>query len=144
MVVQNGTRSNGIHHTPTYPSCPSDYEAVTPADTAPRPEPRWCTQFPTYTHNVSWVDTDSKQHSLTIRGDDLDELLATLTAVKRTIRASRAKAESQDTPATPQQPDVMRCHIHNAPMPRRWSRRTSGHYFSHALPDGSFCYGRPK
>jgi hypothetical protein len=117
------------------------------------PKSDWRQQWPEFTHNVSWVDTDSKQHSLTIRTDDLDELLATLTTVKNVIRASKAKAtssgaasegQSQVTPATPQQPDTLHCSIHNIDMPRRWSRRTNGHYFAHATPDGGFCYGKRK
>src|SRR5688500_1644295 len=96
-MLANGTHhSNGMHITPNYPACPSDYEPA-PIDVSPRkPQLGWRSQFPTYTHNVSWADTDSKQHSLTIRGDDLDELLMTLTAIKQCIRASKTKhAESQ-------------------------------------------------
>jgi hypothetical protein len=142
MVANGVHHSNGVHHTPTYPSCPSDYEAVTPADTAPRPEPRWRAQFPQYTHNVSWLDSDNKQHSLTVRTDDLDELLSILTAVKRAIRASKAKSHGVTQEEQPE--DTLRCEIHNATMIRRWSRRTNGTYFSHRMQDGSLCYGRPK
>jgi len=148
MLMENGIHSNGIHHHAlTYPACPIDYEAMAPADTKARPEPQWRDQFPTFTHNVSWVDTDSKQHSLTIRGDDLDEMLATLAAVKHCIRASKAQAAEKalqaETPAE-SQPDVQHCAVHGVDMPRRWSKRTNGHYFGHKLVDGSFCYGRAR
>ena len=146
-MLTNGTHhSNGIHITPPYPACPSDYESV--AADRWKPEPGWHNQFPTYTHNVSWVDSDSKQHSLTIRGDDLDELLMTLTAIKQCIRASKAKhTESQPgeqalAQQAESQPDVIPCRIHSVDMPRRWSKRTNGHYFGHKLATGNFCYGR--
>ena len=147
-MLANGTHhSNDIQTTTAYPACPSDYEAVA-IDVTPRAG--WHDQFPQFTHNVSWMDTDSKQHSLTIRCDDLDELLATLTAVKQTIRASKAKhTESQPGEQVPaqqaeSQPDVLPCHIHGVNMPRRWSKRTNGHYFAHKLATGDFCYGKAK
>ena len=145
MLEQNVIHSNGHLNgvaTPTYPECPSDYEAVPHADA---PKPGWRNQFPQYTHNVSWQDSDSKQHSLTIRTDDIHELFGVLKGLKNTIRASKAKAaESQPQADAPAQPDTQHCHIHGVDMPRRWSKRTNGHYFAHKLPDGGFCYGRAR
>ena len=150
MITEFGHMSNGNGHV-TYPPCESDYEPRPVIDVTPRPAvPGWRSQWPEYTHNVSWVDSDSKQHSLTIRTDDLDELLATLTTLKHVIRASKAKAaEGQpqaETPAATPAPaeDTQRCVIHNVDMPRRWSKRTQGHYFGHKCADGSFCYGRTR
>src|SRR5687768_7187688 len=95
MVATNGINSNGygVHIAPVYPPCESDYEPRPAIDAISKPTaPGWRSQWPEYTHNVSWVDSDSKQHSLTIRTDNLDELLQTLTAIKHVIRASKAKA----------------------------------------------------
>jgi hypothetical protein len=147
MLTQNGIHSNGTAFTP----CVSDYEPRPQEGTAP--QPKWRDQFPMFTHNVSWVDTDSKQHSLTIRTDDADELFGILKAVKHIVRASKEKAaettlhatqEPQEEVSAETQPDVMRCAIHGVDMPRRWSKRTNGHYFAHRLPNGDFCYGKVK
>ena len=150
MLEQNGIHSNGHLNgvaTPAYPECPSDYEAAPAPEPQPAPLPGWRNQFPQYTHNVSWLDSDQKQHSLTIRTDDIHELFGVLKGLKNTIRASKAKAaESQPQAEAPaeQQPDVQRCAIHGEDMPRRWSKRTQGHYFAHKLGDGSFCYGKAR
>jgi hypothetical protein len=145
MLTTNGIHSNGngVHTTSSYPACSSDYEPA-PIDATPKPAvPGWRSQWPEFTHNVSWVDSDSKQHSLTIRTDDLDELLQTLTAIKHVIRASKQRvAECQ--PQGEQPTDAQRCEIHGVDMPRRWSKRTQGHYFGHKLADGGFCYGKAR
>ena len=91
MLHEATIHSNGISHAPIYPPCPSDYEPRLIDDTPKPVMPAWRSQWPEYTHNISWVDSDGKQHSLTIRTDDLDELLQTLTAVKHVIRASKHK-----------------------------------------------------
>jgi hypothetical protein len=145
-MLTNGTaHHNGIHLTSGYLPCASDYEPRPAIDVTPKPAvPGWRSRWPEYTHNVSWVDSDSKQHSLTIRTDDLDELLATLTAIKNVIRASKAKTAETTAQPAESQPDVQHCHLHGVDMPRRWSKRTNGHYFGHKLPDGCFCYGRAK
>jgi hypothetical protein len=152
MLTQNGTHLNGNGHVRML-HCESDYEPR-PIDVTPKtPQPKWRDSWPEYTHNVNWLDSDSKQHSLTIRTDSIDELLATLTAIKHVIRASKAKTAEGSTAkplhSDPQGPaadcpDVQRCAIHGTNMPRRWSKRTNGHYFGHKLSDGSFCYGRAK
>ena len=157
MVAVNGTNHNGymngINGNSRMLHCESDYEERPVIDITPsKPAPGWRSQWPEYTHNVTWLDSDSKQHSLTIRTDDLDELLATLTTIKNVIRASKAAADGQQ-PAAASQPqastpapaeDTQRCEIHGVDMPRRWSKRTQGHYFGHQCADGSFCYGRAK
>jgi hypothetical protein len=145
MVATNSTHSNGngVHITSSYPACPSDYEPR-PIDATPKLAiPGWRSQWPEYTHNVTWADSDSKQHSLTIRTDDLDELLQTLTAIKHVIRASKQQAAPAASPSE-QPADTQRCEIHGVDMPRRWSKRTNGHYFGHKLSDGGFCYGKAR
>ena len=80
---------------------------------------------------------------MTIKTDDVDELFGIQKAVKHIVRQSKQKAEEtspQAETAAETQPDAQRCDIHNVDMPRRWSKRTGGHYFAHKLADGSFCY----
>jgi hypothetical protein len=126
MLTENGIYSNGVH---------------TPAVSLP-PKSDWGQQWPQFTHNVGWLDTDGKQHSLTIRTDDLDELLATLTTVKNVIRASKAKAAASSQVPAPDS-DVPPCPVHGTPMIRKQSKRTGGIYFSHKMADGQLCFGRP-
>lgn len=150
MLTQNGMHNNST----TYQPYPTDREAVSIANYEPTPsvdtvsQPKWRDQWPMFTHNVSWVDTDAKQHSLTIRTDDADELFGILRAIKHIVRQSKEKAtetaSQQAEPPAADTPDVVRCEIHGANMPRRWSKRTNGHYFAHKLDDGSFCYGKVK
>ena len=148
MLHEATIHSNGIHTNGAHPAahldCASDYE---PAPATEAPPPKWRDAWPAYTHNVTWLDSDSKQHSLTIRTDDIHELFGVLKGLKHTIRASKQKAaESAPHTEAPQeaQPDTQRCAIHGVDMPRRWSKRTNGHYFGHKLADGGFCYGRSK
>ena len=116
---------------------------------AEAPPPKWRDQWPMFTHNCGWTDSDGKTHSLTIRTDDADELFGILKAIKHIVRQSKEKAaETVSQPLQERQVeapvDTQHCAIHNVSMPRRWSKRTGGHYFAHKLPDGSFCYGRAK
>ena len=141
-------RSDGHHtnsvHTQDYAPCASDYG---PAPAPEAPQPKWRDEFPKFTHNLSWCDSDGISHSMTVRSDDANELLAIIKGVKNIIRASKQKAAgsapSSETPPDTQ-PDTQRCAIHGVDMPRRWSKRTNGHYFGHKLADGGLCYGRTK
>ena len=158
MLAQNGTSYNGVHVTPSYPPCSSDYEpAPTTHVTSKTPRTGWRDAFPPYTHNLSWVDADGLSHSMTLRSDDLQGLMADLRLLKCAIKqAKQQHAQSNPQLVTPAalaasapkamgaQPDVMHCHIHGTSMARRWSKRTNGHYFAHKLPTGDFCYGKTK
>ena len=84
---------------------------------------------------------------MTLRADTLEQLLADLKLIKQGIKIAKKKAKAvgadAGTEGTQQEgEDTQLCAIHNTPMQRRWSKRTSGHYFAHRNADGSFCYGR--
>jgi len=125
--------------------CSSDYEErsavidVTP--TAPRPG--WRDQFPTFTHNLSWVDSDGCGHSFTLRSDSLVDLMADIKAMKALIKASKAQHQAQQ-PET--QPEHVVCKIHGVEMERRVSKKTGGHYHCHRLAGSGndLCFGREK
>ena len=62
MLEQNVIHSNdhlNCVHTPTYPERASDYEAARQADA---PQPKWRDQWPAFTHNCGWTDSDGKTH----------------------------------------------------------------------------------
>ena len=149
MVTANVIHSNdnGVHITSSYSPCTSDYEPRPIDDTAKRAVPGWRSQWPEYTHNVTWVDSDSKQHSLTIRTDDMDELLQTLMAIKHVIRASKAKAaeSAPQAPREPQaEPDTQPCPTHHNVIMQKRASRSGGHFYSHRLAHGDWCNGRDR
>lgn len=157
-MLPNGTgyhngNANGIDwlteepYTPAYPPCPSDYEERPIINVTPSvPKPAWRNEFPSFTHNLSWNDPEGVSHSLTLRSDDLQALFADIKMVKSMIKRSKEKHATAhpDAPEEQAEPDTQRCEIHGVDMPRRWSKRTSGHYFGHKCSDGSFCYGKAK
>ena len=114
--------------------------------TDPTSQPGWRGQLAPYTHCLQWVDAHGCSHSLTLRADTLEALLADLKLVKQGIRITKQKATEHRDPQVPavETPDVMRCEIHGVDMPRRWSKRTSGSYFAHKLPNDNFCYGKAR
>ena len=148
MVSANGTHHNGTNG--HYLNCASDYEPAPVIDVTPAaPKPGWRDQFPTYTHNLSWVDSDSLSHSMTLRSDSLSDLMADLRLVKPMIRQSKQKAaehapQQAEGASETEQSDVQQCRIHKVDMVRRWSKRTGGHYWAHKAPNGDFCYGRER
>jgi hypothetical protein len=71
--------------------CASDYEPAPIADVQAKPVPAWQSAFPKFTHNVSFVDGDGRQHSLTLHSDSLKDLFTDLRMVKAIVRASKAK-----------------------------------------------------
>jgi hypothetical protein len=158
MVSANGIHSNGSNGSNGhFLNCTSDYEPrPLTIDVVPTaPTPKWRDQQAAFTHHIQWVDHEGISHGLTIRSDDLQSLMADLRLVKAGIReAKKQAAESASVPGDSQsgeshspteltaETDVQRCRIHGVDMPRRISKRNSGHYFAHFLPDDSICYGR--
>ena len=144
MIDETTMNSNGNVTANDYPPCESDYE-VAPAQ--PEPMPGWRNQFPKFTHNVSWQDTDNKGHSLTIRTDDEDELFAILKHIKHIVRASKEKAAQCQSDAEAQHeepPQTKPCEIHpGAMMQRRQRKDGTGHFYSHNI-NGEWCNGRAK
>lgn len=147
MVSPNGNGSNG-HVTYPYIECASDYEPRPEViDVVARePQPGWHDQNPNFVHSLTWTDADGVGHMLVLRSDDLQSLFADIKMVKGLIKRSKEKATTANPEASQAQeePDTQRCAIHDVDMPRRWSKRTSGHYFGHKCSDGSFCYGKAK
>lgn len=137
MITTNGAHLNGVHVSNLWPPCPSDYEPA-PAN-IPAKQTGWRDQFPAFTHNLSWVDADGLSHSMTLRSDSLQDLMADLKLLKNAIKQSRQQHAEAPLDA---ESDVKRCAIHGVDMPRRFSKRNQGHFFGHVLPDNTFCYGR--
>ena len=145
--MKNSLNGNGIQHL----ECASDYEPrpAIPAP-APAPLPKWSDELAPYTCSIGWSDDHGCTYNLTIRDDTLDGILPALRRVKKGIRRARQKASvtSPETPsAEPLESPGMACPIHGVVMERRRSKRTGGHYFSHALPGSgannkSLCFGR--
>jgi hypothetical protein len=151
-MIANGTHhhngSNGVHAAQLYPACGSDYEERPTIGITPQPAPKsgWHDAFPTYTHNLSWIDSDGCSHSMTLRSDSLSDLMADLKLLKGMIRQAKGKA-AVTTPQQAETPvpdgDIPACRIHNVAMERRTSKRTGGIYFSHRLPGSKeLCFGR--
>lgn len=136
MINANGNGYNG--HTLI---CDSDHPEVRAVDVTPKRTPRWQDQVAKYTHNLSWVDADSCQHSMTIRADSLEELLSDLKLIKKGIQIAKAKAKVGNDEVKPDS-DVHPCPIHGVAMIRKQSKRTKGFYFSHLQSDGTMCFGR--
>ena len=128
MLSANDLHLNGVNahvngkvaHLP----CPSDYEPA-PIDITPsKPTPRWRDQFPTYTHNINWLDSDGISHSMTLRSDILQDILNDLKLLKGMIRTAKQKHST----ANPEQPGTQQerivCKVHGVEMERRVSKRT--------------------
>lgn len=140
MVHANGSTSNGYNgHTLI---CESDYPDVKAVDVTPKRTPRWQDQVAKYTHNLSWVDADSCQHSMTIRADSLQELLDDLKLIKKGIQIAKAKSGKQNVPE--ETGDIPVCPIHGVTMERRTSKRTGGQYFAHKTGPKELCFGRER
>jgi len=138
------THLNGSHNGQAkvaYLPCESDYPVI---DVVAKPAtPKWRDQYPLFTHNLSWQDSDGCNHSLTLRSDSITDLLSDLKMIKTGIRQAKAKAaESQPQEAT--QPERVVCKIHHVEMERRVSKRTGGHYHCHRLAGNELCFGREK
>ena len=144
MVTVNGTNHNGyVNGNSRMLDCASDYEAVTIDVTPSKPTPKWPDHLAPYTHCLQWSDSDGCSHSMTLRADTLEQLLADLKLIKQGIKIAKKKAKAvgadAGTEGTQQEgEDTQLCVIHNINMMRRWSKRTNGHYFAHKLDDGGF------
>ena len=144
IIVENSLNSHGIQSL----ECASDHppRPVIPAP-APVTLPGWRAELAPFTCSIGWSDDHGCTYNLTIRDDSLDGILPALTRIKRGIRRARRKATVAN-PGTPStevlEKPGMACPIHDVPMQRRISKRTKGHYFSHALPGNSLCFGRKK
>ena len=134
----NGTNGHALE-------CSSDYEPRPAIDITPsKPTPQWRNEFPQFTHNLSWLDSDGINHSMTLRSDSLQALMADLKLLKSMVQQAKQKhADANPTqPAT--QPEKVLCKLHNIEMERRVSKRTGGHYHCHKLAGRDLCFGKPK
>ena len=124
--------------------CASDYPAVEIDVTPHQPQPKWQDQFPQFTHNLSWQDSDGISHSMTLRSDSLQALMADLKLLKGMIKAAKEQHSTANPTQSQTQEECVACKVHGVEMERRISKRTGGHYFSHKLSDRELCFGRPK
>ena len=141
----NGTTGTNGHGAQLH--CENDYEAVnaTPYTPSAHPVP-WRSQFPAFTHNLGWTDGDGCTHSLTLRNDNLNDLMADLKMLKGLIRASKQKATVAN-PGAHQgqtQEELVVCKVHGVAMERRISKRMGGHYHCHRMGVNDLCFGRPR
>jgi hypothetical protein len=93
MLSPNGIHSNG-HSTNGYAmphmlECESDYPAID-VMAYPAKQGSWRDALAPYTHSLSWSNGDCT-HSLTIRSDSLEALLADLKLVRQGIRRAKEK-----------------------------------------------------
>ena len=152
-IEHNGIHPNGVAHL----DCASDYEPAPTPDPTPQPQPGWRSQYPTFTHHVQWVDGDQKQHGLTIRSDDADEIFAVLKALKHIIRKSKEKASAEapaavadvghdaaPEPDADDKPASKPCPLHPHSLAYRRESKHGGHFYSHRLPEGSWCNGKAR
>lgn len=102
-----------------------------------------------FTLNLGWHDNDGITYSLTIRGEERDQVMADAKFFKAVAKAHMAKGKVAAAVAKPDDLEVpaIVCKIHGVEMQRRISKRSGGHYFSHALPGGgpnnkNLCFGR--
>jgi hypothetical protein len=145
MLSANGISSNGSNgvHAQLYPACASDYEAA-PIDVTPTaaPKPGWTDAQAPYTMNVSFLDSDGFQISLTLRSGDLPALLGDLKMVKTLAIKSRMQKEAKGE--TPAEIETRTCPVHDVGMVKALSRKTGKPYWSHDLLGGERCFGRER
>ena len=89
MLSANDLHLNGqgvndhVNGKVAYLPCESDYPPAPVIDVMPTaPTPQWRNEFPQFTHNLSWQDSDGLSHSLTLRSDSLQGLMADLRLLK--------------------------------------------------------------
>jgi hypothetical protein len=141
IANHNGhVNGNGVNVHRVYPPCPSDYEPVTIDAIPTAPKPGWRDQLAPVTWSMSWTASDVS-HSVTLRGDTEQEVLDLVKPLVAGIKAAKEKRQAQN-PQT--QPEHVVCKIHGAPMERRVSKRTGGHYHCHRLAGNDLCFGREK
>lgn len=85
--------------------------------------------------------------SWTLRGDDSDvaQRLPRALATIRNLQTKGTLPATPEQPAAPQPPLEERadwCHIHKIAMTRQ--SNAQGSWYSHRLPEGGFCKGKPK
>jgi hypothetical protein len=137
--------ANDIHHhngnNGHLLDCASDYEARPVIDVKPTaPKSGWQSQQADFTMNVSFLDSDNFQVSLTLRSDDLPALLADLKMVKTLAIKSRMQKEARGD--APVEVETRTCPVHDVAMVKALSRKTGKPYWSHDLLGGDRCFGR--
>ena len=146
MITNEEMSCNGTNG--HFLACPSDYE---PAPTIPtQPVSRREGSLDPYMLNLGWHDNDGIVYSLTIRGQERDQVMADAKFFKAVARAHMAKGKvaaavaNPDAPQGQTQPEHVVCKIHGVEMERRVSKRTQGHYHAHRLGPRDLCFGRIK
>ena len=143
MLAQNGIHSNGLNGKVSHLPCPSDHELAPIDVTLSTPTPQWRKEFPKFTHNINWLDSDGINHSMTLRSDSLQSLMADLKLLKGMIRQAKEKHNTVNPTQSQTQEERVVCKVHGVEMERRVSKRTGGHYHSHKMGN-DLCFGRPK
>jgi hypothetical protein len=145
-MSRNGTMSNGksLNGRGNVLTCPSDYEPRPAIDVVPnKPSPKWRDQLAPYTWSMSYTDSSSISHSVTLRGDTEEEVLEMVKPLVAGIRKAKAKGNSP-TPDVPAETGNMPvCKIHGVQMERRVSKRTSAQYWAHGHRQDT-CFGKAK
>jgi hypothetical protein len=115
---------------------------------AAQPElPGWRDQLAPLTDMFEWTDSDGHAHHLTIRADDLDELLIQLRTVKAYIRAAKARDEkpadtqpkeeqrqAESACNEPTDPTRLWCERHQTWLNRR--EKNGAVWYSHKTAEG--------
>ena len=92
--------------------------------------------YPKYQFSI--FPNGSRDEQLVIRTDTFEELIEAKKDIDKIVEKKAAKL----TPATPTQPDW--CPIHSCQMTMKKNQKTGQTFFSHRLPDGSWCNGKAK
>ena len=151
MLSHNGAIPNGtsLSDRGTILNCPSDYEPRPVIDVVPTaPKPGWRDQYALFTDTVQWLTPDGISHSLTIRSDDLGDLMRDVKLIRAMILKSReqhAAPGSESEPGDGQEPMTKPCDLHGgAPMKRRVGKNGAA-FYSHQVQGGNgWCNGRSK
>lgn len=124
----------------------SDYEDRPVIDVTPKPaSPKWRDQLAPVTWSMSYIDSSQVTHSVTLRGDTEEEVLAMVKPLVAGIRKAKQLAKEKEPQAAVEpDSDLPLCKIHNVPMQRAVSKRTGGTYTFHDLPGRDKCFGRQK
>jgi hypothetical protein len=138
MVAANGFHHNGDGN--GYLHCASDYPAIDVTPLPKEPKAGWTDAQAPYTMNVSFLDSDGFQISLTLRNGDLPALLGDLKLVKTLAIKSRMQKEAKGE--APAEVETRTCSVHDVAMVKALSRKTGKPYWSHDLLGGERCFGR--
>jgi hypothetical protein len=134
MVAQTNSTSHNGHSTFDPQAWRAEYQQ----------QHSWHQAHPAFTDTVSWVDAESCHHSVCIRTDSFEDLVAKVRQLKALVVQAKAKAPVSppaETAAEPPDPTSF-CALHGVAMKQHANAK--GVWFAHRADDNSWCHGRQK